>query len=799
MNKTTRMKAQNLLFSIMVIIGLGICQSGLAQVSHEFGFKIKDDIVVQDSTGTPYDMPWIGGINSMHFATIDLNQDGTMDLIGFEIHGNKLYPFVNNGTTGQDDYSHAPEYVNNFPHIVNWIKTVDYNNDGKKDLFTHGITGIMVYKNISTPSTGLVFQQVTNPVIFADFGGSAPINIPVSSVDYPGFVDLDYDGDIDIVAFPVLGTYVYYYKNLSMELYGNADHLKYKLTSQSWGNFSESESTNTVFLNNPYKAGSVPQVPAPKSGEKHTGSTMLMMDYNNDSLYDMLLGDVDYFNLNMLTNGGTIDSAHITSQDTAFPSYDEPIDLISFPASHYIDVDNDGTKELIISSFEASYYKPQGINSVHLYENTGTNAQPVFDLVKKNFMQEKMIDIGDNASPAITDVDGDGLLDIVVGNYGRVHSTYLDTMWYLLYINRYSTLSYFKNIGSSTNPAFKFEIDNWLNIDSLQISGAQPTFGDIDGDGDQDMLIGQEDGSLIYFENTAGPNQMMTFAAPVRNYASIDIGKNSSPQLFDLDKDNILDLVIGRKDGQISYFNNTGTSQAPVFTKVTDTLGYIDVRSHYHKSSPFSAPRFYKDENDTLKLFVGSASGFTFFFDDIENNLTGTFGIDTAIKAHERQINYTLDTVYSILQYENAGAIQEVSVEGLRTIPAIADLNNDGRPDMVLGTFRGGLRYFEGTAWPGVGINDKEQNLSAHIRLYPNPANDQVQINFTDIIGNVKNIEIQLCDITGRVVDQTDYIVQDQISLHTSNLENGVYFVNIYLSNSQGGVYKTTKKVIIHH
>ena len=103
-------------------------------------FKRDTSINVLEN-GQYFNLPFAGGINSAQFSEIDLNLDGTMDLVCFDKAGNKIIPFINeNG-----NYVYSPSYRNLFPEIHDWIILADYNCDGKNDIYTYSSGGIAIY------------------------------------------------------------------------------------------------------------------------------------------------------------------------------------------------------------------------------------------------------------------------------------------------------------------------------------------------------------------------------------------------------------------------------------------------------------------------------------------------------------------------------------------------------------------------------------------------------------------------------------------------------------------------------
>src|SRR5690606_38923465 len=111
------------------------------------------------------------------------------------------------------------------------------------------------------------------------------------------------------------------------------------------------------------------------------------------------------------------------------------------------------------------------------------------------------------------------------------------------------TLALYLNTGTAQSPAFTLHDPDWLNVSTLNIGQyITPTFGDLNGDGDKDLIVGCASGVVYFFENTAGAGNTANFSLSGNVLADseiLDVGLNSAPQLFDLNQDGKLDLIIG--------------------------------------------------------------------------------------------------------------------------------------------------------------------------------------------------------------------------------------------------------------
>ncbi|MBK7949024.1 MAG: VCBS repeat-containing protein [Deltaproteobacteria bacterium] len=108
--------------------------------------------------------------------------------------------------------------------------------------------------------------------------------------------------------------------------------------------------------------------------------------------------------------------------------------------------------------------------------------------------------------------------------------------------------AWFENTGSAVAPAFLPRTGASNPFAALLVPGwSTPALGDVDGDGDLDLFSGDQLGQFSFFENT-GTARAPLFAARTGVANPLDgqdVGSRSSPTLGDLDGDGQLDLVTG--------------------------------------------------------------------------------------------------------------------------------------------------------------------------------------------------------------------------------------------------------------
>jgi hypothetical protein len=431
----------------------------------------------------------------------------------------------------------------------------------------------------------------------------------------------------------------------------------------------------------------------------------------------------------------------------------------SFPCAYYVDADGDNKKDLLVTpnSFGSENYK-----SVWLYRNASSTNTVNFQFVKNNFLQDEMIEVGQNSFPVLFDYDSDGKKDLLIGNYGYYSGTTLS-----------ARLTLYKNIGSLTRPTFSLisrdygNLSSYILSNSLPVNDAMPAVGDIDGDKDIDILIGSSSGQVHWLENTGGYNQVSNFSVFKENpFTFTTTSGAAAPQLFDLDGDSLLDLLIGMQNGSISWYKNIGTRSTPSFSLITDFLGGIDVRIDMdpYVYDGYAVPFFYREFGVT-KLLVGTFRG-TIFQYRVPTYVTNT---------------YTLITE-SVNGYN----------EGGQSAVWFEDINSDGKADLFIGNSGGGLTFCSSKS-QYVGVEEyTEEKIESHVLLFPNPNNGQFQLK-TDLIDFQKEIVI-INDVLGREVFRSD-VASNNETLDISDLNPGIYFATIFITTS-GQNYLVTKKIL---
>lgn len=587
-------------FFLAALVALG-CVSAWPQLPTESnGPVFRPDLPVAG-----VQQPWFGGLNSAQFSHLDFNGDNVQDLLVFDRTDHTPLAFIREGA----QYRYHPEFQQRLPaNLRNWVLTADYNGDGFRDLFTSQGNTIRVLENTTPISLeGLGFSPVYSPLqtVFNSLG----FNLYCNLLDIPGLVDVDSDGDLDILVFNVAGTRVDWHRNTAAEDLGRVDTFVMELASQCWGHFVE-----VYFGGTDYTAWLEYDTCDVSGKTLHSGGALLPLQLNGDSLVDVIISDVDVRNLIAMTNGGDRIIANMVTKDTTFPSYSVPADLSTFPAPFQVDFDGDGILDLMVSPNEVLY--AEDVRSVWFYRNLGTNTVPIYELQTKNALQNLTLDFGTGVTPTVVDLDADGARDLVLGlhlQYSGPGALRAPLVW-------------LRNTASDSAPSFEVADTSFLGLPAtsslLTRYGWRPTFGDLNADGRPDLLLGRADGRLLYWQNTTS-GTLPSFSLVDTNYLNLaaQFIDDPAPHLADLDQDGDLDLLIGTDEGKLVHYRNTAVAgQSAQFSLVTSQYAGIHLALTTNPEDPFHATPLVADiDNDNLpELLLGCGDGFLRWWDSLE-------------------------------------------------------------------------------------------------------------------------------------------------------------------------------------
>ena len=137
------------------------------------------------------------------------------------------------------------------------------------------------------------------------------------------------------------------------------------------------------------------------------------------------------------------------------------------------------------------------------------------------------------------------------------------------------TLQFYENTGNVRAPIFTAAAS--ASVDRIDVGDrAAPALADLDHDGDMDLIVGAADGSLNYFRNDGNaysPN-FVALTGTDNPFDGLSVPSNAIPTAGDVDYDNLIDVLVGAADGTVEYLSNTGTVVAPAFTVLTELIRF---------------------------------------------------------------------------------------------------------------------------------------------------------------------------------------------------------------------------------
>ena len=349
------------------------------------------------------------------------------------------------------------------------------------------------------------------------------------------------------------------------------------------------------------------------------------------------------------------------------------------------------------------------------------------------------ISVARRGSPAITDFDGNGILDLIIGDQDG-------KLWYYKQDALNDT-----NFTLQSPQYLKDNLGNDINAGLF----CSPIFYDIDDDGLIDLLIsGMIDGDdkIFHYEQTS--SGAITFTKISEHFVTPDDGRNSL-SFSDIDGDNLLDLFVGKYNGTISHYEQDATNSY-AFSLITNKFNNIDVGDN---SNP-TITDFFND--GILDLIIGSE----------HNNL------------HYYKQNGTNSTTFNHVTDDFLSEVTSTFTEFL--IPIFVDIDNDGLLDLIAGESEGSAANTSKFWWYEAPIA-KTKYIYYNDQATATTADGGGEI-FVDLTSNVT--ERGVCWSTSPTPTISDSRTSDgtgtgEFNSHLTGLTQGThYYMRAYATNN---------------
>lgn len=611
----------------------------------------------------PLLFPLLGGLNSPRVQFGDIDGDKKTDML--ILSQGELFVFRRLTST---EFQFIPKSINQ-TGIQNWIVLGDLNSDGFSDLLSDdGLNQVQLILNNKKSNhwfDGTPVQQFTTA------------NQPVitESLSQPTLYDSDNDGALDLFSGLSTGTIVRY-KNT-----GSPSQPKWTYDTDHFGNITVL--LDTVLTKSLHKKS------------LHGASAVQLYDLNKDGFGDIFFGDFFSHGVYFFLNKANPDTAQFEHITPSFPNSSN-LNTVGFNQVNFSDYDQSSNDLFVTVNFPTS----DKDNFFH-FRNIGTANDPIYEFITNQFIS--MPDIGSKSHLVRLDINNDGLRDLLLtGESGKISAF----------------------ISNSENEFF-WLTDSWGNLTSL--NNLSPAITDINGDQLPDIVHGMFDGKLRCYVQQ--PNH--TFSEQnhliLTDQPNNDFGSYSVPAFSDWDSDGDPDLVVGNSAGSVSFIQNNGTAQIPIWNKLPESR---NVESY---GSPF----FYDWNHDGKPdLICGNENGdLSIFFRQPESSLT--------------LFSLTPDFIFRT---------------GIRGLSPAEIKETNLSWDILSGCNRGGIVLFS--------IAKESQIISSNnLFPYPNPASENLTIRVPDYPG-----DFFIYNVLGQQIYQTKiYHSEQQISV--KSFSQGLYFI----------------------
>lgn len=425
-----------------------------------------------------------------------------------------------------------------------------------------------------------------------------------------------------------------------------------------------------------------------------------------------------------------------------------------------VDFDNDGWQDIFISY----------ANNLHrIYRNNGDGS--FTDMTDQaDLGGQEMI-----GGPATSfDFDKDGLLDLYIGYFGNYQKGNLPTL--KRHNDNADSNKLFKNLGD-----FKFvEVSKKSGTDNTGWTQAVG-HSDIDGDGWQDLIVGNDFGINAYYRN----NQDGTFTDISKQLATDKPSYTMNIGISDLNRDArpdfyISNIVVMEKDDKYVLPNE----DTPAHFKPNSlrNMRVVEANDLFLSSTDEDGSLVFTKSETVGRGYTATGWSWDADFFDFDNDgdddlycLTGmnpysVYGTDNAYhqpsQGTKKGVHFAQSKAENNVFFENKdgwlnilSTTGELNYEGTSRSAAYFDIDQDGDSDIIINEYQGTAKLFQNNA-------EINSNNWVKIKLVGNPEN---QIS-RDAIGAA----ITLTTLNGDTQWKEVYSTTGYLSAHPKSIHFGL-------------------------
>ena len=497
-----------------------------------------DSLFINNGNGLPPNPSWIRTNDraTLDVELSDINGDGMLDLIeGAAGEKNQIYY-----NTGQITgiFSQTPDWNSQDAHPTSSISLGDVDGDGDNDL----VVGNRNQVNELYLNSGNSFATTPS---WTSQNSSLTMDVNLADVDEDGYLDL-------LESTANEPDYIFAFNGQGFgfnDIWASRDSRD--SAENAWGDvdgdgdldFVSADSNGPIlYINRGHKMDSVSFW---SDGTNEYTYSIDLGDMDNDGDLDLAVGNAYGGATRVYANNGH-------NQYTQFWSITSAVNLYT-DAIIWFDVDYNGVKEVIIGNGNDKNYaynvvqgtspgnnnpwKSNSMDDTYDLKSGDMNGDGVEDLVVMNYGENRIhyavptqtgyhltqqnswssTDSDFSMCGEVGDINGDGYLDLFVANYNDYAKVYLNT-------------------GITGNGELEYTA-SWTSQTQLKAQGC--SLGDIDGDGDLDAVLGTELTGNILLKNNNG------ILSRTADWTTPETDDTISIKLRDIDGDNDLDWIEG--------------------------------------------------------------------------------------------------------------------------------------------------------------------------------------------------------------------------------------------------------------